>query len=423
MPPAPPRPRPRSPSRTCARHLWAAAVAALVVCVGGAPGGIPRAKAHPFALSAFDAYTDGRDIRFDFKLDATSVVDLVLRQRRDLQAVKIADLPAHRELLFDYVTARFKVTNTDLPCAVTRPSKLDLNEVTSKVMVELRFRCPRELGLVVIDSTLFHDELTPHDFVGNFHHVRGLQRLFMGKATPRAHVNVPAMPQVLPAEIDGARPFRTPPPPPGAFQGGEAVAGVPVTPGGAPGARARTGWAGFAHFVQQGVLHILGGLDHVLFLVSLIIAVRTTRQLLLIVTSFTIAHSLTLVLGSLGLVYMSPRLAEPLIAFSIIYVAAENVLRRGTLARPRVTFAFGLVHGFGFSSVLRDLGFGAGELAPMLVGFNLGVELGQLAIVLPLFPLVAWLQRRSDVYGRVALATNAVVGLVACWWLIERLHG
>jgi hypothetical protein len=397
---------------------------ALVMCVGAVLGGIPRAQAHPFALSAFDAYTAGRDLRFDFKLDATSVVDLVLRQRRDLKEVKIADIPAYQDLLFDYLTARFKVTNTDLPCAVTRPSKLELSEVTSKVMVELRFRCPRELGLVVIDSTLFHDEVTPHDFVGSFHHVRALERLFLGKASPRAHVNVPAMAQVLPAEIDGSREFRTTPPPPGAFQGGEAVSGVPVAPGGGGGSTGRhTGWAGFAHFVGQGVMHILGGLDHVLFLVSLIIAVRTTRQLLLIVTSFTIAHSLTLVLGSLGLVYMSPRLAEPLIAFSIIYVAAENMLGRGTMARPRVTFAFGLVHGFGFSSVLRDLGFGSGELAPLLVGFNLGVELGQLAIVLPLFPLVAWLQRRDGLYGRVSLTTNAVVGLVACWWLIERLHG
>ena len=290
--------------------------------------------------------------------------------------------------------------------------------------MEARFRCPTDLGSLVIDSTLFHDELTPHDMVGNFHHLRALERYFLNRTTRQVRINVPGLPQVMPAVIDTNRGFRTATPPPGAFdeaaRQSQRLQDQVVRPSNAGGSR---GWSGFWHFVYQGIIHILGGLDHVLFVVSLIIAVRTARELLVIITSFTVAHSLTLVLGSLGLVYMSPRLAEPLIALSIIYVAAGNLLRRDLPARPKVTFAFGLVHGFGFSSVLRDLGFGSGELAPLLVGFNLGVELGQLAIVLPLFPLVAWLQRRADLYGRVANATNGCVALVACWWFIERLRG
>jgi hydrogenase/urease accessory protein HupE len=385
------------------------------------------ARAHPFALSAFEAYTEGRDIRFDFKLDATSVVDLVNRTRRDPTLVTIPQIPQHQDILFDYLTERFRVSNTDLPCHLTRPSKLTVSETISKVLVEARFRCPTDLGMLIIDSTLFHDELTPHDMIGNFHHLRAFERYFFNRTTRQARINVPSLPQVMPSVLDGSRQFRTATPPPGAFDANAREAAKLQDQVVQSGGSSTRGWQGFLYFTKQGVQHILGGLDHVLFVVMLILVMRTPRELLVIITSFTVAHSLTLVLGSLGLVYMSPRLAEPLIALSIIYVAAENLLRQerpsARRARPQVTFAFGLVHGFGFSAVLSDLGLGGRELAAPLVGFNLGVELGQLAIVLPLYPLVVWLQRREDLYRKVAMATNGAVALIACWWFIQRLRG
>jgi hypothetical protein len=116
-----------------------------------------------------------------------------------------------------------------------------------------------------------------------------------------------------------------------------------------------------------------------------------------------------------------PRLVEPLIAISIIYVALENLLRNHPRARPGVTFAFGLVHGFGFSAVLHDLGLSRAELVPVLLGFNLGVEAGQLVIVAPLAPLVWWLRRRAAGFARFRIAVNACVALVAIWWFIERV--
>jgi hypothetical protein len=140
-----------------------------------------------------------------------------------------------------------------------------------------------------------------------------------------------------------------------------------------------------------------------------------------VVTSFTVAHSVTLAVGALGVVRISPLIIEPLIALTIIYVAAENVLRLAPRARLGVTFAFGLVHGFGFSSVLRDLGLQRGQLVPALLGFNLGVELGQLLVVAPLFPLVILLQRRADTYRRVRLSLNASVAVIACWWFVQRV--
>lgn len=396
---------------------------AALVCLGLAPA---PAHAHPFALSAFDAYTEGRDIRVDFKLDATSVVDLINRTRRTTELVPIAEIPAHQDILFDYLTERFRLTNTDLPCQITRPTSLMLNEATSKVLVGARWRCPTELGLLVIDSTLFHDELTPHDMIGNFHHLRALERYFFSKNTRQARIDVPRLAQLLPSEIGDPRQFRTATPPPsgGSFEESarrSAELADQVVKPSKPTGQA-SGGGGFWYFLYQGILHILGGIDHVLFVVTLILAMRTPRQLLLVITAFTIAHSITLVLATLGLVYMSPRLAEPLIALSIVYVAVENLFRHKP-ARPQVAFAFGLFHGFGFSAVLRDLGFASGQMAPLLVGFNLGVEVGQLIIVLPLFPLIAWLQRREATFLVVSRYTNAAVGLVACWWFIERLRG
>ena len=393
---------------------------AALICLGlGA-----EARAHPFALSAFDAYTSGRDIQVAFKLDATSVMDLVNRTRRTTELVPIAAIPEHKEILFDYLTERFRLTNSDLPCQINRPTSLMLNEVTSKVLVDVRWRCPTDLGLLVIDSTLFHDELTPHDLIGNFHHLRALERYFFSKTSRQARIDVPNLRQALPAEVGDPRQFRTATPPPsgGAFEE-SARRSAELYDQVVKPSRPATGSAsggGFWYFLYQGILHILGGLDHVLFVVTLILAIRTPRQLLLVITSFTVAHSITLVLATLGLVYMSPRLAEPLIALSIVYVAVENLFRQKP-ARPQVAFAFGLFHGFGFSAVLRDLGFASGQMAPLLVGFNVGVELGQLIIVLPLFPLIAWLQRRQDSFLVVSRYTNAAVGLVACWWFIERL--
>lgn len=192
----------------------------------------------------------------------------------------------------------------------------------------------------------------------------------------------------------------------------------------------------FRDYWREGVWHIWIGLDHVLFLFTLLLpavlqrragrwqavpAVRTVGvEVLAIVTAFTVAHSITLSLAVLGLVELPARWVESAIAATLVLAAANN-LRPFLPGRPWViAFALGLIHGLGFASVLIDLGLPGGSLAIALLGFNIGVETGQLALVLLLVP-VAYLLRTSDWYRGAGLrwASSAVAG-VALIWLAER---
>ncbi len=148
-------------------------------------------------------------------------------------------------------------------------------------------------------------------------------------------------------------------------------------------------------YLVHGVEHILIGYDHLLFLLALLLRAGRLREVVKIVTAFTAAHSLTLALSALGYVQLPPMLVEAAIAGSIAYVAAENLLAAGVASRRwQVSFLFGLVHGFGFSSVLGGIGLPQDLLLSALFSFNLGVEAGQLLVVTLAWPLLVWLARR-----------------------------
>jgi hypothetical protein len=189
-------------------------------------------------------------------------------------------------------------------------------------------------------------------------------------------------------------------------------------------------------YVQEGVWHIWIGFDHILFLVALLlpaVLVRTPAgwqptgslrsasiEVLKVVTAFTIAHSITLSLAVLGYVSLPSRLVESVIAASVVLAALNNL--RATVDRRRwvMAFVFGLVHGFGFASVLAGLGLPQGALALALVGFNVGVELGQLAIVAAFLPF-AYLLRATTFYRvGVLQAGSLAVAVLAAWWFVER---
>lgn len=175
-------------------------------------------------------------------------------------------------------------------------------------------------------------------------------------------------------------------------------------------------------FVLLGVRHILTGYDHILFLFGLLIVGGKFAEAAKIITAFTLAHSITLALATLDLVRVAPRITEPLIAASIVYVGLENILGADLRRRWLLTFGFGLIHGFGFSSVLRELGIGAhrGGIALPLFSFNLGVELGQAAIAAVVLPIIWRLQKAADFTSRYVPAGSMLVTLVGTYWLIQR---
>jgi hydrogenase/urease accessory protein HupE len=180
----------------------------------------------------------------------------------------------------------------------------------------------------------------------------------------------------------------------------------------------------FADFLALGVKHILTGYDHLLFLFGLLVVARSFVSSLKIVTCFTIAHSITLAVATFSLVEIPSRLVEPLIAVSIVYVGVENLLR-GDIPKARrlVTFGFGLIHGFGFASLLRETGIGArtGGIALPLFSFNLGVELGQIMVAAVALPII-WKLRTSPVFvGRWAPACSAAVVLLGSFWFADRI--
>jgi hypothetical protein len=195
-----------------------------------------------------------------------------------------------------------------------------------------------------------------------------------------------------------------------------------------------TGW------IAAGVSHIWEGTDHVSFVIALLLVVMlaragerwttrpplpTVRRTATIITAFTVAHSLSLIAAALGWLSLPSRLVESLIAFSILYTAVENIVRPDVRWRFALTFGFGLVHGLGFASVLRVMLPPEHILGPLL-GFNLGVEIGQLVIVAIALP-VTWLAARelgADRYRRwVMPACSIAIALVAIKWLLERAVG
>ena len=217
-------------------------------------------------------------------------------------------------------------------------------------------------------------------------------------------------------------------------QEGSAVfsAQTPEQSFGTAGSRGRQ----FLGFVADGVKHIAIGFDHILFLVALLlpaVLVRegatwrpagslgvTVRNVVGIVTAFTIAHSITLSLATLGVVHLPSRLVESAIAASVLATALDNLVPFLPRRRWVVAFVFGLLHGFGFASVLLDLQLPASSLALSLMGFNVGVEIGQLIIVALIVPL-AYAARTRVAYRQLAVAAGSVaIGFIAFGWLVER---
>jgi len=215
--------------------------------------------------------------------------------------------------------------------------------------------------------------------------------------------------------------------------GGAALAGrllsvhadaVSLELGGQPKAAGTARKNSFTGFLAMGVTHIWTGYDHLLFLFGLLAVTSRVRTVFKIITCFTVAHSITLAVAALNLVTIPSRIVEPMIAASIVFVGVENFLRNGEpKGRWLLTFGFGLIHGFGFASALRETGVGehGGGVALPLVSFNLGIELGQIVIAALVLPLIWKLRAQPRLVRQWIPITSTVVGLLGTYWFLQRV--
>jgi hydrogenase/urease accessory protein HupE len=187
-------------------------------------------------------------------------------------------------------------------------------------------------------------------------------------------------------------------------------------------------WSTMQRYLVTGIEHIFLGYDHIAFLVAIVLWARRLWPVIKIVTAFTIAHSITLSLAALQIVVIPSAIVEPAIAASIMFVAVENFFSRNVDGRWRVTFAFGLIHGFGFAGALQEFGLPANAVVPALAAFNIGVEIGQVAIVSIVVPALIALDRlfaadRTKPVRAASLvyALSAVITMLGGYWLVTRV--
>ncbi len=173
--------------------------------------------------------------------------------------------------------------------------------------------------------------------------------------------------------------------------------------------------AGFEHIIPQG-------LDHILFVLGLFFSSLKFRSLIIQVTAFTLAHSITLALAAVGVVKLQLSLVEPLIFLSIVWVAIENTMfKQTTKWRPLVIFGFGLLHGLGFAALLTQYGLPKDNFISLLLAFNVGVELGQLAVLIMAFILVRAIFRKSQNKNQLKIPASIIIGLVGLYWFVDSL--
>lgn len=203
----------------------------------------------------------------------------------------------------------------------------------------------------------------------------------------------------------------------GFLSGGEMTPPLPRT-----GILTESAGAVFLRYIAVGFEHILPlGLDHILFVLGLYFFATRMGPLLWQVSAFTLAHTITLALAATGVVKIPASIVEPLIAASIVYVGVENIIgRRNLKGRTAFVFGLGLLHGLGFASVLGDYGIASGRFVQALIGFNIGVELGQLAVIAMAFAVTGWFIKRSWYRQVIAIPASLVIAAIGAYWVVER---
>lgn len=340
-----------------------------------------EAAAHEVGLSRGDYAISGAEL--------TARVTFARREAQNLAPALDADhdgvlspeeITRGREALTAAIVSRIQVRGAGASC----PGALEGAELTEEdgFTVRARYRCPAPLAEAEVDLALLEDLPFGHRHLARTETPGGFADTLLSQRH-RAFTVVAAK------------------------QGNGGAAEAP------PVSR--------ASLFLLGIEHILRGYDHLVFLLGLVIVGGRLRSLFAVVTAFTVAHSISLALAVLGVVAPSPRIVEPLIALSIAYVGAENLFSKHVEKRWRITFPFGLIHGFGFAGALQEIAMPRAEVPVALLLFNLGVEAGQLAVLGAVLPLVLYARRSEAFRRRGVMAVSAVILALGLGWFVARV--
>lgn len=291
-------------------------------------------------------------------------------------------------------------------------------DVTDGALVTATWRCPAPAAMALVELARFDKLTRGHRHLAHLDRdPRTLTVLSEGEATMRVPRSVsPKSKTLTPGGATGKAP-----PSEAAPSAAAAPTTEPPPAAPAPTAAPQGGFAVFASMVVMGVEHIVTGFDHLLFLLGLLLICGRLSDMAKVITAFTVAHSVTLGLAALQIWTPSPSIIEPAIALSVAFVGIENFIQPNPAGRWRIAGAFGFIHGFGFAGALSQVGLPEGNLIAALAGFNIGVELGQLAIMLLVVPIIAAALKRPF-YTRYVMPTlSAAVALAGLAWFIERI--
>lgn len=352
-------------SRTCNMRALAPYLLALIIAVGCGPD----ARAHERIGTASHSIITANGATVEGYLSIPPALWSRLR-------VELEDTP---DSLREYFQATVRVATWDKTCDLLSVTRTAFPK-SGNMLFHLTFRCPQDVTDLAITSVSFLDLDESHVQFARFARKED-PRKFLREAVLTVKQKVFHIPDVHgdgSATLDRA-----------------------------------------SAFLKLGMEHLLTGYDHILFLLTVIIGM-SLKETIKAITSFTLAHSLTMALAFLGLVSLSSNVVEPLIALTIVYVAAENVFRTSVQRRWLLTFAFGLVHGLGFVGALQEITVSREELLLSLVTFNLGIELGQLAVIVVAMPVMSWLCARPS-GGQLRRAFSLGVGALGVLWLTQRI--
>ncbi|MBI5861410.1 MAG: HupE/UreJ family protein [Rugosibacter sp.] len=341
----------------------------------------PPAIAHTSSTGLAQVEVHDDEARYRLTLVTTEIGDAAM----PVQRAAAGDAGAARQV-GALLQAHLALTVDGQPCRIKRTRLQASPHSAEQVTVLLDWQCPQAPGVLVLRDTLS----TP--FGEHYRSIASISRQAGPADAARASSAGNRQEHILDREHPEARiDFGLAPP------------------------------SSLGGFLRLGMEHILSGLDHLLFLAALLLGSRSLRSLLITVTAFTAAHSLSLAAATLGWAQVSGNWVEPAIAVSIIWVALENLFAaRAPLRRHLLTFAFGLVHGLAFAEALTELHLGGWPLARALLGFNLGVELGQALAVLLVAPVLAWIARHAA-GPRIAHGLSMSIAGMGLLWLAQRV--